>query len=222
MEGIVRPGARVWITPADSPTRKLRYTWSMIEWDGIKIGADTSLPNRLVKAMFEARVLHGFRSYNSLTPEYVHAPGSRVDFQLITRGKEHHVEVKNCHLVYPDGCGYFPDSVSERATKHLEILTREAKRGIGATVLFVVQRGDVTCVRPSDAHDPVFGKAARKAAKAGVRFRALKVEPRLDGLYVLGEVPVDLQPYDMTSIATWRSQGRLFSGWQRIAKTHKA
>ena len=34
----------------------------------------------------------------------------------------HYVEVKNCHLVYSDGWGYFPDSVSERASRHVEAL----------------------------------------------------------------------------------------------------
>lgn len=59
MEGLVRPGARVWLSPALSPTRKLRWTWSIIEVDGVLVGADTSLPNRLVKSMLEARALHG-------------------------------------------------------------------------------------------------------------------------------------------------------------------
>ena len=31
-------------------------------------------------------------------------------------------EVKNCHMVYPDGNGYFPDSVSARASRHMQEL----------------------------------------------------------------------------------------------------
>ncbi len=215
MEGLVRPGSRVWLAPASSPSRKLRWTWCVSEVDGALVGADTSLPNRIVKAMLEARALAGLRGWSSLTPEHPHAPGSRVDFRLSVRGRTHDIEVKNCHLVYPDGRAYFPDSVSERATRHLEILAREARRGDAATVLFVVQRTDATRVRPSDLHDPDFGRAARRAHRAGVRFRALRVHASLDGAHVLGAIPVDLAPYDTAPIAAWRSAARAFSGWQR-------
>lgn len=215
MEGFVRPGARVWLTPAPSPSRKLKWTWSLIELDGVTHGADTSLPNRIVKAMLEARALPRLRGWSTLTPEHVHAPGSRVDFHLTVRGRSHDIEVKNCHLVYPDGRAYFPDSVSERATKHLEILTRHAHQGDDATVLFVVQRVDATCVRPSDLHDPAFGRAARAAADAGVRFRALRVHATPEAVHVLGALPVDLAPYDTGPHAAWRAAMRPFTGWQR-------
>lgn len=219
MEGLVRPGSRVWLTPANSPTRKLRWTWSISELDGTLVGADTSLPNRLVKAMLEARALAGLSNWSALTPEHVHAPGSRVDFRLVVEGRTHDIEVKNCHLVYPDGRAYFPDSVSERATKHLEVLAHEARRGMDTTVLFVVQRPDARCVRPSDAHDPAFGRAARLAHAAGVRFRALRVQASPFGVRVLGAMPVDLAPYDPAPIAAWRAQAKPTSGWQRGASS---
>eukprot|EP00971_Amphidinium_carterae_P331543 6465173-Amphidinium_carterae.2 len=42
------------------------------------------------------------------------------------RMQRHYVEVKNCHMVYPDGNGYCPDSVSVRASRqHTNRLNRE-------------------------------------------------------------------------------------------------
>jgi sugar fermentation stimulation protein A len=218
MEGLVVPGARVWLAPATTPNRKLRWTWSLTERDGVMVGADTSLPNRLVRAMLEARALPGVRRWRELHPEYVHAPGSRVDFRLITAAAPHDIEVKNCHLVYPDGRAYFPDSVSERATRHLQVLAREARRGMRATVLFVVQRPDPVAVRPSAVHDPAFAEAARRAAKAGVRFRALRVHATPAAVQVLGELPVDLERYDLEPVKRWREDERTRSGWQRSAR----
>ena len=52
---------------------------------------------------------------------------------------EHFVEVKNCHLVYEDGWGYFPDSVSERAARHCDALTALVREGHRCTVIFIVQ-----------------------------------------------------------------------------------
>ena len=92
-------------------------------------------------------------------------PRCRIDFWLREGGgAEHWLEVKNCHLVNgQDGFGYFPDSVSERASRHLRTLDAlAARRGHRVTVVFVVQRADVRCgVRPSDFHDPAFAATCR-------------------------------------------------------------
>ena len=156
--------------------------------------------------------------YDTVRPEYPHVAGSRVDFRLTAPGVVHDVEVKNCHLVYPDHRAYFPDSISTRATKHLRALIKERRRGVEATVIFVVQRGDARCVRPSDVHDADFGLAARKAAAAGVRFRALRATPTDEGLQVLGTLPVDLDPYGLDRPARWRESLRPQSGWERPRK----
>ncbi len=219
MEGLVRPGARVWIHAANNPKRTLQWTWVATECDGVMVGVDTILPNRLVRAMLDAHAVHGIRGYTAVHPEFPHARGSRVDFRLTGPGLVHDIEVKNCHLVYPDGRGYFPDSVSQRATKHLQLLAREARRGLSATVLFVVQREDARSVRPSDLHDPDFGRAARRAAAAGVRFRALRVKPGLAGVEVLGSIPVDLAPYGVARVEPWRAALKPHSGWERPPPT---
>jgi sugar fermentation stimulation protein A len=80
-------------------------------------------------------------------------------------------------------------------------------------VFFVVQREDAQCVRPSDLHDPVFAAAARRAAAVGVRFRALRATPALEGLRVLGPVPVDLGPYGLDRPTRRRASLRPHSGW---------
>ena len=46
MEGMVVPGARVWLSEA--PGRHLPWTWELVELEGRLVGANTSLPNRLV------------------------------------------------------------------------------------------------------------------------------------------------------------------------------
>lgn len=221
MEGLVIPGARVWLVPADNPKRTLRWTWIASACDGRMVGVDTLAPNRLVRAMLTAHALPGVDGYDAVRPEFVHAPGSRVDFRLDGAAGPHDLEVKNCHLVYPDGVAYFPDSVSERATKHLQTLARESRKGITATVVFVVQRDDARLVRPSDLHDPEFARAARRAAAAGVRFVALRVRPTPAGLSVLDAIPVDLARYDTAPMAAWRAAAKPRSGWERPPRAAK-
>lgn len=215
MEGLIAPGARVWLEPAPGANRKLPFTWVAIELGGVVLGVDTLRPNRLVRAMLAAGALPALGRWRAVHPEFVHAKGSRVDFRLDTDDGPHDVEVKNCHLVYPDGRGYFPDSVSERGAKHLALLARGARRGHRATVLFVVQREDARAVRPSDLHDPRFAKAARRAREAGVRFMALRARPTWAGLEALGRIPVDLAPYGLARQARWRAALKPTTGWLR-------
>ena len=125
------------------------------------------------------------------------------------------MEVKNCHLVYPDNTAYFPDSVSERAAGHLKELAREVREGRKATVLFVLQRPDGVRLRPSRLHDPAFADAAAQAADAGVRFRAAQIHTRPDGYEFLGMIPVDLKAYDAAPLAAYRDAAAPFSGGRR-------
>lgn len=213
MEGLTLPGRRAWIMERPEGVGKLRYTWMIAErpqtpgaCDGGLIGADTSLPNRLVWKMLQDRVLPGHLREKNIRREVPWHDG-RVDFWLGDR-KATLVEVKNCHLVYPDGYAYFPDSVSDRATKHLHSLLHAVKEGHRAEVLFVVQCEDAKGIRPSDAHDPVFARTMRAVAAKGVKVRAILARPTLEGTEVTGSVRVDLAPYDVAPIAGFREMLR--------------
>lgn len=219
MEGLTAPGWRVWLSRAADPNRRLGYTWELTELPcGTLVGTNTGIPNRLVRGLIEARALRGLDRWTAFRPEVRYGENSRVDFLLEEpRGRLHYVEVKNCHLVYPDGRGYFPDSVSERAARHLEELAALVREGHRATVVFTAQRGDCRGMRPSDLHDPAFAAAARHAAEAGVRFTAVRIRPTTEALIVESRIPVDLRPYPLARIERWREANREASGWVRVA-----
>jgi sugar fermentation stimulation protein A len=226
MEGLVRPGAPVWAMEKPG-TGELRWVWELSEHPGFagrpdtraRVGANTSRPNVVVNAMLAAHAIPELGPYDLFVAEKKYGENSRIDFLLESGGSSHYVEVKNVHLVYPDGVAYFPDSKSARATKHLDELSKLAAEGHRATVVFFVQRDDAVRIRPSDLHDPAFAAAARRAAAEGVRFLGLRVKPTLEGLAVAEALlPVDLLPYDTTPLARWRAEERPFSGWERPRK----
>ncbi|WOJ93479.1 DNA/RNA nuclease SfsA [Congregibacter variabilis] len=219
MEGLIRPGSRAWVSkvPDDSP-RKLRYTLELLEIDGVIIGVNSILPNRLAEAVVQARLIKGMKRYRSLSREVAYGNRSRIDLLLEGRNWRHWVEVKNCHLVYPDGGAYFPDSVSKRATEHLETLASKVQQGDKASVLFVVQRRDGEFVRPSALHDPAFAKSAADARKQGVQFQALQFDPGIQGYSYLGTLPVDTRPYPPEDISDFRDAYVDSSGWTRRGK----
>lgn len=213
MEGMIVPGARVWLSRAQRP-RALEWTWELIDLDGVMVGANTALPNRLVKVALERGLVSGLSGY-SVVPEQPLGPRHRVDLALDGPQGRQFLEVKNCHLVYPDRRGYFPDSHSERAVSHVQTLARFARQGIETHVVFTLQRLDVDALRPSALHAPDFARAVRLAARAGVRFRALRFEPSVLGVWLDGEVPVELEPYDVAPVARWSAALDSTSGWVR-------
>jgi sugar fermentation stimulation protein A len=216
MEGLVRAGLPVWLLPAPlGVRRKLAYTWELVEVGGRLVGANTLRANTLARSILERGLLRGLGAGEGLRAEPSLPDGGRADFWWSHRGRGHFLEVKNCHLVYPDRRGYFPDSVSERATRHLGHLVQRVRAGERATVLHLVQRADARAVRPSDVHDPTFAAAARVAREAGVRFRGARVRPELGGYYFDGSLPVDLAPYSTASAQRWRAESAADSGWMR-------
>lgn len=119
-------------------------------------------------------------------------------------------------MVYPDGHGYFPDSVSHRASRHVRELVHLAASGHQATAIFIVARGDIRGkVRPSEHHDPVFARECRAAVLAGVTFRAFRVACSTEGFTVESEIGVDLLVYDTAPIARWTLENSLSTGWIR-------
>ncbi|MEM6485372.1 MAG: DNA/RNA nuclease SfsA [Pseudomonadota bacterium] len=216
MEGLVRPGTPAWVSEVapDSP-RKLRYTLELLKLKGRYVGVNTNMPNYLAGCLLRARQVPGLKRYREIRSEVPYGTHSRVDFLLTQGARYHYLEVKNCHLVYPDGGAYFPDSVSSRAARHLEELGRMISQGHKASVLFTVQRNDARFVRPSDMHDPTFAAAARAAHQRGVRFLAACFEPSLQGFTFLGLRPVYLGLYSYQHLMGYREARLPFSGWIR-------
>jgi sugar fermentation stimulation protein A len=208
MEGLTRPGTRVWLSRSNNPARKLAFTWELAEIRGQVIGVNTALPNRVVGELLRGGHLPWLGRWDELRAEKPYGERSRVDFWMRRGEREHYLEVKNCHLAYPDRRAYFPDTVSERASAHLRELSAVIGPSISAGVLFFIQVPGVKSLRPSDVHDPAFAGAARVARRAGVRFSAITVTHEPGAIVVTGRVPVDLNEYGTGRMIAWREENR--------------
>jgi len=190
--GCLEPGSRAWLRDSGNPARKLRYTWQAVRAGGAWVNVDTSLPNRVVAEAVAAGQVPELAGYAAQRREVAYGRGSRIDLLLEDpeRGSCH-VEVKSTTLA-EDGVGLFPDAVTERGTKHLGELARLARRGQRAVQFFFVSRADVEVFRPADRIDPVYGRALRRAAAAGVEVLAWTVRVQARKLELLRPIPVDL------------------------------
>ena len=123
MTGCLAPGARVWLSPADQPHRKLKWTLELAETvqdevagipGGVLVGLNTARANSLVAEALTTGRLPQLVGYPEMRSEVPVGPGrSRLDF-LLTGHQEQPdcwVEVKNVtlvdrrHAIFPDQRG---------------------------------------------------------------------------------------------------------------------
>ena len=179
MTGVLRPGGRVRLRHAPSPSRKLAWTWEQAEVLGaggqpVWVGVNTALPNRLVRATIEAGCLEPWLGpIAAIRAEVPYGEGrrSRIDLLLTPAAgaadpRPIYVEVKN--TTWSDGdLALFPDTVTERGQKHLQELTALLP-GARSVLLPCLSRGDVRRFAPGDRADPRYGELFRAALAAGV------------------------------------------------------
>ncbi len=170
MQGLAEPGTRIWVEPNDDPRKKLKFGWRLVEHaNGHFTGIDTSLPNRLLGQALKARQIPELAAYSIVLPEQKYGANSRVDFLL--RGAElpdAYVEVKSVTLSRQPGLAEFPDTVTQRGTRHLRDLAEMAQNGHHAVLFYLVQRTDVQIVSVARDIDPAYADAHTVARAAGV------------------------------------------------------
>ena len=169
MLGLATPGARVWLSKSDSPTRKLAHTLELVEADGTLVGVNTMLPNRLVDEALRAGAIPELAGYDVIRREVPYGTASRVDFVLEHPARTAcYLEVKSVTLSRQAGLAEFPDSISARATGHLDELTAIVRDGRRAVVLFLVQRMDCGSFAPAGDIDARFDTALTRAMSSGI------------------------------------------------------
>ncbi|CAL8469042.1 g8583 [Coccomyxa elongata] len=195
------PLAYVWLSTAANTKRKYAHTLEAIqpEEGGPWVGVHSASANGIVHTLLQQRLIADLLPYTGIRKEvkYGKAGQSRVDFVLDTPGGgELYVEVKSVtlaeclgdsssdpHVLRSRGdegaedsarIGLFPDTVSERARRHVRDLMAIVAAGGQAAMVFVIQRGDCAYFGPCHAKDPVYGQLVIEAAAAGVRMIALR------------------------------------------------
>ena len=195
MLGLSAPGAIVWLSESDSPTRKYRFTWEMVEADLGKgptlVGINTQYPNRLVAEAMAARRIRYLAGYSGVRREVRYGENSRIDILLecATKGLCY-VEIKNVHLSRRHGLAEFPDSVTERGTKHLLEMSRMVRAGHRAVMVFLIQRNDARKLALARDIDANYGAAFDQALAAGVEAIAVRCRLSTQEISIDRRVPI--------------------------------
>lgn len=182
--GGTTPGLRVWVSHHPSSSRKLSYSWHLVEIDGVLVGVNTSLPNRLAEEAILAGKIGELAGYETLKREVRYGENSRIDLLLASPDKPPcYVEVKNVHLKRGEAAE-FPDCVTARGAKHLRELETVAAKGARAVMLYVIQRNDCGYFQLAADIDPVYAATATHAFSRGVEVLAYACAVSVEGIEI--------------------------------------
>jgi len=188
MTSISTVGSAVYISPANDPKRKLKYTWEMIDMDGVWVGVNTSLPNKVIGAMLDRHLLLELEPYDRIKPEVCYGTEkSRIDFLLTNsqRGINTYVEVKNTTW-YDGNVAIFPDTVTTRGQKHLRELTGVIDTSTKSALIYFINRNDCDYFRAGHEVDPEYARLLIDATLAGVKILPYRFQITPQSIEFLG------------------------------------
>jgi len=193
MTGLNTPGLPVVISKSSNPKRKLAWNFDLVELESGYVGINTSYPNKIVgEALAEGEIAE-VSAYANHKPEVKYGENSRVDFLLTGNNlPDCYLEVKNAHLSRSSGLAEFPDSVTQRGTKHLEELAKVAMAGYRAINLFLVQRTDCTSFSIARDIDPTYAKAIEIAQESGVEILCYTCTITLEEIVLSKPLPISM------------------------------
>jgi len=147
--------------------RKTQHTVLAVERNGRPIFLHTHETNSVAQNLLENELIPPLSGSKIIQSE-VRVGRSRFDFLLSHKGKEVYLEVKSCTL-FGNGVAMFPDAVTTRGKRHILELAEMSRKGIRASVLFIVHHPNIEWFMP-DYHTDLEFSTAMLQCKRDVQF----------------------------------------------------
>jgi sugar fermentation stimulation protein A len=185
-----RPGAPVELSYHDSPRRRLNWTLERVDMGRGWVGVHTGRVNAVIREAVQRGQIGALSGYREILgePRFDNPLHPRARLDLLLRGGRQanaYVEVKNATLLVGDAVR-FPDAVTERGRKHLQLLTLAARQGYRAAIVFAINRPEGRVFEPARDIDPQYADALEAAAQAGVMVIAARLHHSAHGIAVRG------------------------------------
>ena len=190
MRSCLAEGAPVQLSHHDNPRRKLKWSLERIDMGNGWIGVNTGLVNSVIAEALEAGQIEllpaGLPVHREVKIERPGLETSRLDFRIAGEsGQSVYIEVRNATL-FEDGFLQFPDAVSIRASRHLNLLRKLAEEGNRSIILFAINRPEGSCFRPAAQIDPDYARTLKQAVKHGVELLHVRLIHRQQDIVVGG------------------------------------
>jgi sugar fermentation stimulation protein A len=194
MTGCWEDGAPVQLSYSEDPRRRLAWTLERVDMGHGWIGVHTGRPNAVLAEGIAAGLIPTLAGYRQVRREVAYAPpgqeAGRLDIGLGDGlAPTALVEIKNATLL-DGGRVLFPDAVSLRGLKHLDLLETALSEGYRAVILFAINRPEGSCFAPARSIDPLYAKRLRQVVECGVEPLAVRLRHTPEGIEVGETLPV--------------------------------
>ena len=187
-----KPGAPVQLSYSENPKRKLPWTLERVDMGHGWVGVNTARVNHIIATAVRLQRIPHLMGYKQMRGEPAFEieghPRSRFDL-LLTAGvaANAYVEVKNTTLL-ADKAVSFPDAVTERGRKHLELLQQAVKLGFRGIIVYAVNRPEGDYFEPAWDVDPEYGHTLERVVAGGVEVLVVRLKHLADSVTVAGTV----------------------------------
>lgn len=191
MKGCWEPQAPVQLSESNNPKRKYRYTLERVDMGAGWVGINTMRVNPIVCEGIRDGAVAQLSGYPTLKTEpkfnVAGHPDSRFDAVLLDASDAPavYIEIKNTTL-FDGEIVSFPDAVTERGRKHLELLAVAASQGFRAVILFAVNRPEGQWFEAAADIDPAYADTLAAVCEQGVEAIVVRLHHGAQSIEVKG------------------------------------
>jgi sugar fermentation stimulation protein A len=198
MTGCIAPQIKVLcstaVMTAGKKERRYPLTLEMTHNNQSWIGVNTHNANKIVLECLKqgkCEELHHFDQWEAEKQIIHEGEKSRLDFFLTKKQSDlkAYVEVKSVTLSDEEGTAFFPDTVSLRARKHLDLLVSLLDNQTQCFLFFLVQREDISSFRPAAHIDPLYAAQLKIAVEKGLQILVYQCELTETGITCVRKLP---------------------------------
>lgn len=193
LNDLIYPGAKILYTSLSSRKVVGRVV-------GVWLGKaaaliDTILQAKMFEIALDRRLIPWLKQFRIKKKE-VAVCGSRFDYLLEDGLEEMILELKSAVYLSSDGAAMYPDTISIRGLRHIEILNKAKSMGKSTGIVFIAAHPSATYFRPNFEVDPRLIEVFNRSLQLNVLIKSIKMHLEADGSIVLDDVDLPIKITD--------------------------
>ena len=192
MLGLKEKNIKIWLEKSKNKNSKYEFIWRLVEKNpGEFICIDTQIANKIIYESLLNRKIPELSKYEKVITEPKINKESRLDFLLESSDENPcYVEVKSITLSRYLDIAEFPDSITKRGSKHLDLLTSLKKKGFKTVQIYLIQRSNINFFKIAGDIDNSYYKSFQVAKNSGVEILLLQSIISKDGIKLCKKRPI--------------------------------
>lgn len=197
-------GSRVWFSNPNRLSQGHLDIWELTEIDGVwLVFINQGYASALVREAVEYHLIPELEGFRFLQSPMMPSFGHGIEMLLKENGEQCFIHAEPVLTADERNEGYFPE---ERGVgiSALEELMALKEAGHRAILFYCIQHNGITCLRPADNIDPVYGMRLREAVALGVEFLAYRAYISLQEVTLGSAVPILLTQESGVKSQDWQ------------------